>query len=235
MSQPALLFVGSRILDSNKTTDEQFNRMYDDEHLPDVLNYKPNVTDLALRYKNTNPSSSNPYLALYPIEDVSFFTSGTLEKLTTDTRHSRTFGGQDILELVNFDPRPYEKIQTFEGYGHAHSSGEESRGKTLVCVAMEPAEGQDEDFEDWYRKQHLDMLAMCKNYRRTTRYKRIDGAKPRFLALHEWACGAGELPAGQVKQITETEWSRKVIGEAVVFERDVFELIQVQGDKARKL
>lgn len=236
MANPALLFVTSRILDPTVTPDPQFNKMYNEEHLPDVLTYTPQITTLALRYKNSNPSSPHPYLALYPLQDTSFFTTGTLEKLTADTRHSRTFNGQDILQLVHFDPRPYEKIQSFEAHGHAHDTGKD-RGQTLVCVAMEPAEGEEAeaDFDAWYRKQHLDMLSMCKDYRRTTRYKRLDGVQPRFLALHEWACGPGKIPGEQIAQVTETEWSRKILGEARVFERDVFELVQAQGDLERKL
>jgi hypothetical protein len=76
---------------------------------------------------------------------------------------------------------------------------------------------------------------MCTGYRRTTRYRRIDGVAPRYLALHEWACKPGEMPAEQIKQVTSTEWSRKIIGEAQVFERDVFELVQEQGEVGRKL
>jgi len=234
MPPPALLFVTALISDPTKTTDSKFNQMYNEEHLPDVLNYKKKVTDLALRYQNTDPSSNRPYLALYPVKDATFFTSGTLEELTTDTRHSRTYDGQDILTFVTFDARPYEKIQTYEGYGHENESGSQ-RGQTLTCVAMEPAEGEDSDFDDWYRKQHLDMLAMCTGYQRTTRYKRIDDVSPRYLALHEWACAPSELPTEQVKQVASTEWSKKIISDAKVFERDVFELIQAQGDTARKL
>jgi hypothetical protein len=234
MSKPALLFVTARIPDPSKTTDEKFNKMYNDEHLPDVLNYKTKVTDLALRYKNINPSSDIPYLALYPVKDASFFTSGILEQLTDDTRHSSTYDGEDITKIVAFGPRQYEKIQSYEGYGHEDESGEH-RGRTLTCVAMEPAEGEDADFEDWYRKQHLDMLAMCTGYRRTTRYKRIDDVVPRYLALHEWDCKPENLPKEQVKQVAATEWSKKIIGEAKVFDRDVFELIEAQGDLGRKL
>ena len=60
----------------------------------------------------------------------------------------------NIWDHIAFDVRCYEQIQTFEGYGNASKSGTE-RGRTLVCVAMEPAEGEEQDFDDWYRKQHL--------------------------------------------------------------------------------
>ena len=242
MSKPGLLFVTSRISDPSKTTDEKFNEMYDKEHLPDVLNYKKKVTDLALRYKNSNPSSTCPYLALYPLKDTSIFSDGTLENLTTDTRHSKTYNGEDLTTFIDFGARHYEKIQTYEGgFGldqRQHQNQPNSqRAQSLTVVAMEPAPSSsaEADFDAWYRKQHLDMLAMCTGYRRTTRYKRIDGVEPRYLALHEWDCKPEAMPAEQIKQVTSTEWSRKIIGEARVFERDVFELIQEQGEVGREL
>jgi hypothetical protein len=239
MSNPGLLFVASRITHPSKTTDEQFNQFYNDEHLPDVLNYKTKITDLALRYKNTSPSSDRPYLALYPLEDAAFFSTGTLEQLTEETKHSTTYDGANVTDFVHFDAFPYAKIQTFEhpAYtGKTQNTGND-RPRTLTCVAMEPAKGDEAeaDFEAWYRKQHLDMLAMCEGYRRTTRYQRVDGVKPRFLALHEWACAPENLPAEQVKQVATTEWSLKILKEAEVYDRDVYELIEAQGDLGRKL
>ncbi|KAK4543639.1 hypothetical protein LTR36_005284 [Oleoguttula mirabilis] len=227
MPTPGLMFVGSRVLDQSKTSDAKYNEFYNNEHLPDVL--KRGVSKVALRYKNANTSSPMPYVALYPLDDASYLQSPDLAKSVEETRSSKTFDNTDIYEHIHFDLRGYEKIQTFEGYGHADKSGKE-RGQTIVCVAMEPAEGQDQDFEDWYRRQHLDMLAMCRGYRRTTRYKKLDGQKPRYLALHEYACKADELPADQVKQVVATEWSQKIVGESLVFDRDVLELVQAQGD-----
>lgn len=79
------------------------------------------------------------------------------------------------------------------------------------------------------------MLSMCKGYRRTTRYKRIDGEKPRYLALHEYSCKPSELPSDQIAVVTATEWSKKIIKESLTFDRDVFEVIQVQGVASQKL
>jgi hypothetical protein len=68
-----------------------------------------------------------------------------------------------------------------------------------------------------------------------TRYERVDGIEPRFLALHEWACKPADLPKERVKQVAETEWSRKILGEVKVFDRDFFEIIEAQGEVERKL
>ena len=236
MPTPGLLFVSSRIADPKKTSDELYNRFYNDEHLPDVLNHakeKSGYTKLALRYKNVNGESVMPYLALYPLRDTVFFSSEK-ESLIEDTRKSKTFNGDDCHDHIEFGSRPYEKIQTFEGYGQAEKTGDE-RGHTIVCVAMEPKEGEEHDFDLWYRLQHLDMLAMCRGYRRTTRYRRLDGVKPQYLALHEYACEASELPADQIKQVVATEWSQKIIKESPIFDRDVFSLIQAQGETKEKL
>ena len=98
---------------------------------------------------------------------------------------------------------------------------------------MEP--GDERDFDEWYRKQHLDVLSMIPGYRRCTRYKRIDEQTPRYLAIHEYACRAGEISDEAIKQVSSTEWSAKIIGEAKALERDVYELIAVQGNEGRKL
>ncbi|EMC91276.1 hypothetical protein BAUCODRAFT_320634 [Baudoinia panamericana UAMH 10762] len=227
MSNPGLMFVTSRVTDSSKTSDEKYNRFYNDEHLPDVLNY--GISKVAIRYKNVNAESKIPYLACYPLDDANFLTSPGLEKLVQDTRSSKTFDNQDVYDYVEFGLRPYEKIQTYEGI-HPDSTSlpdPSSHAHTVICVAMEPADEQ--DFDDWYRKQHLDMMAMLPPYRRTTRYKRLDGEVPRYLAMHEYDCKPDEIPAERAK-LVNSEWSRKIIGECKVFDRDVFELVQVQGD-----
>lgn len=224
MSVPGLTFVASNILDPAKTSDEIYNKFYNDEHLPDVL--ASGVTKLALRYKNASSEAKTPYIALYPVEDINA-ASEAGETLIRDSRKSTTFDGNDVYDYIRFHIGRHEKIQTYEAYQQEGRSGNE-RGQTIVCVAMEP--GDEADFEDWYRKQHLDMLGMCRGYRRCTRYKRMDGKEPRYLALHEYACKPEDLPSEQIKQVTATEWSTKIVGEAKVFDRDVFVLVQAQGD-----
>ncbi|KAF2161836.1 hypothetical protein M409DRAFT_27892 [Zasmidium cellare ATCC 36951] len=224
MCTPGLTFVASNVLDPAKTLDEKYNKFYNDEHLPDVL--ASGLTKLALRYKNINTESKMPYIALYPVEDASMTGSEAAVKLIQDTRKSKTFDGEDIYDYINFDIRRYEKIQTYEAYQQEGRSGNE-RGRTIICVGMEP--GDEADFDEWYRKQHLDMLGMCRGYRRCTRYKNMDDQQPRFLALHEYDCKAEDVPSEQIKQVVATEWSKKIVGEAKIFDRNVFELIQAQG------
>lgn len=107
------------------------------------------------------------------------------------------------------------------------------RGKALRTVWVEPAANGDEEFEEWYRKQHLDMLSMVRGFRRSTRYRRLDGQPPRYLACHEY--DTTDFPVDQVKLVTGTEWSKKILGAAKSFEGDVWEMIAVYGDSGSRL
>lgn len=228
---PGLLFVESSIKDPN-TSAEKFNYFYNHEHLPDILAYKQG--DLALRYRNVKEDAKYPYLALYSMDDANFLSSGGLEKLVAETGKSKILGNVGPMEVAEFKPRIYEKIQTFEGPSQEKNNGKE-RGQTIVCVAMKPAAGKDDDFDAWYRKQHLDMLSMCRGYVRTTRYRSLAEGYPPYLALHEYTCAPSELPTDQLLVVTGTEWSRKIIGEARAFERDIFEFLFVAGNAESKL
>lgn len=239
---PGLMFVASHILDPKKLPEDLYNQFYNEEHLPDVLGHQYHSKQacyVAKRYKNTNTASDMAYLALYALEDGSFLASPELPRFVEETRISKTLGNKDIYDFIHFAFRPYEKIQTYEGLHQAKPEprsipGAGTHAQTLVCIAMEPAEGQDDDFDAWYRKQHLDMMSMLPHYRRSTRYKRMDGEKPRYLALHEYDCKPDQLPAER-SMIVATEWSKKIIDECPTFDRDVFELIQVQGDEKLQL
>lgn len=122
----------------------------------------------------------------------------------------------------------YESIQRFEG--QLPKSG--NHGKVMISVKMQPRDGGDEEFDEWYRKQHLDMLSMVKGYRRSTRWKvselrEAPEGTPMYIALHEY----DDVPdPEEVKLAVGTEWSKKVIGEARSFVRDQWELIEVQGE-----
>jgi len=124
----------------------------------------------------------------------------------------------------------YDKLQTFTAQNfNAKTDG--NHGRILVSVKMAVREGMDAEFDEWYRKQHLDMLSMVKGYRRTTKWKvnpvrpAAEGT-PEYLALHEFEA---KPPMEQMEVVVGTEWSRKVIGEARAFVRDVWELVDVQG------
>lgn len=120
------MFVASKVLDPNQTSDEQFNRFHHEEHFPNVVSFmkEEGFPLLELRYRNTNSEASRDYLALYPNPDVERAFSALQEIFLAGPRKSEILGG-DILEYLAVEFLPYEKVPTFEGYGHADKSGEE--------------------------------------------------------------------------------------------------------------
>ncbi|KAI2630119.1 hypothetical protein GGS21DRAFT_217059 [Xylaria nigripes] len=227
-----LVFVASRVLDAEKTSDKLYNRFYNEEHLPHVLS--GGWTKLALRYKNVEKGAIIPYIALYPRDDTSTTDSTATLNINEEMKKSRILGCDDICDLIHFELRLYEKLQTYEAREHENDSGEH-QSRTIYCVAMEPAEGQDEDFGAWYQNQQLDKLGIPKKFRRCIHYRRINGECPRFLSLYEYDCAPGDFPTEQLTQAWGTGRGQKIVNEAKVYQLDVFALIQAQGDLRSKL
>jgi len=95
---------------------------------------------------------------------------------------------------------------------------------------MEPKEGTDTDFDDWYRRQHLDVLSMVMPYRCATRYRLKKSTRhdtPSYLALHEW--DTTDLPAEQIDRSKDTEWSKKILAEAKAFEPLTWKFVKAYG------
>lgn len=111
------------------------------------------LADLAVRYKNLNPDAKWKYLALYRVPDLSKMQDQKLmdsipknsDSLPGKEPGSKGGNWPDVLEN---DIAPLEILQSFEGPNEV-----KERGKGIVTVFMEPQQGSDDDFDDWYRKQ----------------------------------------------------------------------------------
>lgn len=124
--------------------------------------------------------------------------------------------------------RTYELIQRFEG-----KLPNKSKGRCVIAVLIDPAEGQDDDIESWYRKEHLSMLAATPMFIRSTRYRLgpglVQGSNqdaPRLLALHECTSTQAILDFaiqhGQI--VPETAWSKRIFDAARSVERTIWEI-----------
>ena len=137
-------------------SDIVFNDWYTNHHIRDMVN--SDLTDLVVRYKNTKDTSQWPYLAIYRLPDVARLkdqkTMGSIPA-TSPLLPGKEEGskGGAFKDIMAMETSTYTRIQTFEG-----PSKKTGRGRGLVTGAMEPANGTDADFDDWYRKQHLDMI-----------------------------------------------------------------------------
>lgn len=155
-----------------------------------------------------------------------------------DYRNSAEFKGldgqsppsQDLLEGIfkcaRFDTRFYAEVQCFENPNRPPPSPS-SANKFLISAALEPPNSDVDDFDAWYRQEHLDVLANAPGYVRTRRYEvvsgtslkefqRSEGDGPKFLALHEFE--GEDLPWKELGESAETEWARRVMGGLVASE-----------------
>merc|ERR1711879_230312 len=208
--------------------EDQFNDWYSNYHIQDVV--ESPLSDLAIRYKNTNPNAKWPYLCVYRMPDVATIADQNVVA-SIPAKHDLIPEGQTWHEAIHAEMRTYALLQKFEG----QIPKEGPRGKALRTVFVEPAD--EAEFDEWYRKQHLDMLSMVPGFRRSTRYKLTDEENkeghPRFVALHEY--DTKDFPVEKVKLVTGTEWSKKILGEAKSFQGDVLEEIAATGAVDSKL
>jgi len=156
-SAPAgLLMVLSKPTHPDLTT-EVFNQWYSGPHIHDMV--ASGVTDLVIRYRNTNASAKYPYLALYRLPDVRKLSDAKVMGAIPSTSEllpgkSKGTKGGDYKDVMDMETRAYARTQTFEGQTKLPG-----RGKTLITAAMSVQNGTEGEMDDWYRRQHLDMLS----------------------------------------------------------------------------
>ena len=76
-------------------------------------------------------------------------------------------------------------------------------------------------------------MSLLPYYRRSTRYKSSDGSKPRFLAIHEM--DSVDVDDFSSSVILGTEWSKKIIGSAKIFDSTSWTLLYEKGKAEEKL
>jgi hypothetical protein len=137
-------------------TDAAFNDWYSNEHIHDMV--KSGLADLVVRYKNVNATAKWPYLAIYRLPDAAKLKDpkvmgavpATSDKLPGKVKGSKGGAYKDVMDM---DTMAFARVQTFQG-----QIAKTGRGKGLATAPVQPANGTDADFDDWYRRQHLDML-----------------------------------------------------------------------------
>ena len=106
----------------------------------------------------------------------------------------------------------------------------------IISAALTPAVGTDEDFDNWYRQEHLGTVSKCSGYVRTRRYKLKTAVTakdvPTYLALHEF--DSDSLPQEELMKTAETPWGKKVMGSLAGQEIFVFRLTGSFGDVKAK-
>jgi len=101
-----------------------------------------------------------------------------------------------------------------------------------MTVEMQPQD--EDDFDKWYREEHLDMLHKLPGYRRTARYQIgpellwTEGKPPKYLAIHEMDHWNG-LDGKEAEAANTTPWTVKHVTESKPFVLRAWEKIYSQG------
>lgn len=88
--------------------------------------------------------------------------------------------------------------------------------RALLIVTMEPATGQDEEFNDWYDTEHFPQRSKLPQFESASRWVCLDGW-PRYLAVYDMASAAAVMtPEYQaVSGPNSTPWSKRVLARTI--------------------
>ncbi|KAK5203057.1 hypothetical protein LTR96_010979 [Exophiala xenobiotica] len=190
---PGLLYVNSKITSSELST-ELFTRWYEDVHIADI--FKTSGIKAAYRYYTTSPDPvavERPYLALYPIRDVTFLQTAEFKSIPIQSDLIPT-ESKSIFDLADFDTRYYTSVAKYE----SSTRGKSQSPKTFIMsIQFDLPTGnelsRDKDIIGWYLTKHESSGSRIRLYRmyfrRQNRLPQEEGKlaePPQYLALHEF-------------------------------------------------
>lgn len=103
----------------------------------------------------------------------------------------------------------------------------------ILNVQVEPAD--DEDYNEFYREEHLHMLSKVPGYRRSQRYELVSSTNvhrskiPRFMAVHEFE-HLNSLDGPELREADASPNTHRVFGNAKMVNIRGFKLVQTFGD-----
>ncbi|KXL43397.1 hypothetical protein M433DRAFT_319411 [Acidomyces richmondensis BFW] len=211
-----------------------FNDVLNRLVLPLVM--KDEEVMVVFKLRNTSPAarggnSSNdyqpvrcgPYVLAARLRDIQMLcTSSVLQSLAINNRNS-----QDSRSFRT-QVKTWELVQRYEP-----KNNNKMKGTCMVAVFITPAQGQEQEIDDWYRKDRIPLLVSTPVVIRCTRYRlrpgilpgcRDDG--PTSLCLHECVSTKDLLDyAIQHGQIfPETDWSKRIFDSATHVERTIWDI-----------
>ncbi|KAF2786211.1 hypothetical protein K505DRAFT_422566 [Melanomma pulvis-pyrius CBS 109.77] len=215
---PGVLWVSSRTLSASLPA-SKLCTWYESTHIPEVLAL-PGIPRAARYEAHPKPpgpstySSEAPWLTVYEMPDVEYRETSEFKSLDGQSEPRKELL-EGVFRKARFDTRFYEGVQEF---GADAVTGP---ANLLISAALQPAAGQDADFDAWYRQEHLHLLSKCPGYRRSRRFKVVNATVldkferrepevPQYLALHEF--DGEDFPMEALGGTAGTEWAKKVMG-----------------------
>ena len=176
--------------------DEEYNRFYDEEHIPTLL--KLPGYHAATRYRAIDAEPR--YLTVWEIDSLDGWQSPAHEAALS------TPWAQRIAPHREFQPAFYEQIFPARGFLQGSAWGEPVGA--LLVNRIDVAPEHEADFNAFFNQEHLAALCSVPGAIAARRFQAIR-AEPKYLAmLYLTSPEAASSPA--VAQATDTPWAARV-------------------------
>jgi hypothetical protein len=171
--------------------EDDFNRWYDDEHLPERMAIPGFLS--ARRYESL--AGEPKYIALYYLEDLGVLGGDAYQKV----RANATPWTRKVMDYVKHNIRREYELLLSVGESPPEPA------PFVYIVGLETAPEHEDELNRWYNQEHLAALGGVPGVFSARRYKSKEGT-PRYLAVYEW--DAPEIREGKAWQkAAETPWT----------------------------
>ncbi len=152
-----------------------------------------------------------------------FATTADLDRVERDlTLRPQAAGPDRVVErLFRFERRAYRLLGSYRDQGLRPGQDRGSAAPVLLAVWWEPRPGAEPDLDRWYAEEHIPRLLAVPGWMAITRYERVGGTGPRFLAVHDLS-DAAAMESPEHRAALDTPWRTKVIAQREHYERRVF-------------
>ena len=206
--QPRALLLA--MMDVDPAHEEEFNRWYEEEHLPDRANCRGFLAARRFVAVEGGPK----YLALYDLENRDVLASPQYRKIydppTPWTRKMRPHFRNAVRNVyVDVTARP-------RAAGNA-------TGNALLLVMADISPALDDEFNRWYDEEHVPERLSIPGFLGGRRFRAVEGA-PRYLALYDLE-SVDVLASEAYKHFRgagETAWTQKMMKAMQNFRRSVY-------------
>lgn len=120
--------------------------------------------------------------------------------------------------LFRFERRAYRLLGSYQDQATPPPGG---AAPVLLAVWWEPRPGTETELDRWYADEHIPSLLKVPGWIRISRYRRVSGTGPRFLAVHDLQDVAA-MASPAHRTALDTPWRTKVIAQREQYERRVF-------------
>jgi pimeloyl-ACP methyl ester carboxylesterase len=224
----------------------QFHDWYNNEHGPMRLRFpffqngfRYRANDLANQGGKGSPAKPE-WLAWYDVPDMQTMITQPYIGLRQPPVQSQR--ERDTMKQIKVDRKFFDFVYEAkaDGFKVLENVENEREPNVLVAVSQDLYEGKEEEYERWYKEEHIPMLAKVPGWRRsrmfvTSSVEDKDKSQFEYVALHEYAPENG-LDGPEFQAAVSTPW-RNEVQKSVVKEkrRRTYDLVYKIGPAPREL